>query len=285
MIQSSSSPQHNIPFGAKGFLISCEVGKEKQTARDIIRAFLDIYDIKEKPNNDGDENPKQTTTLLSVEDALKTEIDTIKEEDKIENKKFKVVDLDLRACIFILMSKEALKVMDPSTLVTKYLDEVKKTSRTRSRFIERILPIHDVCFASADEIAKHAKPLIEKYLPNVENDGETIEERLKKSTFSVIFGSRHNNSVPRMEAIDAVAQQVNAEFHKVDLGDPRIAFTLDLIKGCCALGVAPEFRKYDKYNARILAMTDEDKAQLKSRNTTMTTKEVADNNDSEEGEK
>ena len=88
--------------------------------------------------------------------------------------------------------------------------------------------------------------------PNVEVDVETKKDQLKKSTFSVIFSSRHNNSIPRMEAIDAIAKQVSPDFHKVDLGDPRVAFTCDLIKGCCVLGVAKEWKKFSKYNARIL---------------------------------
>lgn len=249
-----------------------------------MRVMLDIYDDivppdekdadKPKEEEEGDDvdavekekKQKPTPPVLSVEDALKSEIESIKEDDKIENKKFKIVDLDMKACIFVLMSKDAASKADPSEMVVRYLSEVKETSRTRSRFIERILPVQDVCFASSEEIKAHAKPIIDRFLPNIEVDGETKEDRVKKSTFSVVFGSRYNNSVPRMEAIDAIAQQVSADFHKVDLGDPRVAFTCDLIKGCCVLGVAKEWKKFDKYNARILALSEEDKNELKKTN-------------------
>mmetsp|Transcript_8459 Transcript_8459/g.24843 ORF Transcript_8459/g.24843 Transcript_8459/m.24843 type:complete len:293 (+) Transcript_8459:1238-2116(+) len=259
-----SSSSANIPYGAKGFLISSEVGKEKQTARDVMRLMLDIYDdivspdekdaekIKEGNDDGDDDEDAKKKPQPSVEDALKSEIDSIKEEDKLENRKFKIVDLGLRACIFVLMSKEAVIKADPSDMVVRYLSEVKETSLTHSRFIERILPVQDVCFASSEEIKAHAKPLVDRFLPNVEVDVETKKDQLKKSTFSVIFSSRHNNSIPRMEAIDAIAKQVSPDFHKVDLGDPRVAFTCDLIKGCCVLGVAKEWKKFSKYNARIL---------------------------------
>ena len=240
-----------------------------------MRVMLEIYDdivpsderdaekTKEDDGGVGDAEKGQAKEPISVEDALQSEIDAIKEDDKLENKKFKIVDLDLKACIFVLMRKEAANKADPSEMVFRYLTEVKETSRTRSRFIERILPVQDVCFASSEEIKSHAKPIIDKFLPNVEVDGEAKEDRVKKSTFSVVFGSRYNNSVPRMEAIDAIAQQVSADFHKVDLGDPRVAFTCDLIKGCCVLGAAKDWKKFDKYNARILAMSEEDKNELK----------------------
>ena len=248
-----------------------------------MRVMLDIYDDivppdekdadKPKEEEEGDdvdavekEKQKPTPPVLSVEDALKSEIESIKEDDKIENKKFKIVDLDMKACIFVLMSKDAASKADPSEMVVRYLSEVKETSRTRSRFVERILPVQDVCFASSEEIKAHAKPIIDRFLPNIEVDGETKEDRVKKSTFSIVFGSRYNNSVPRMEAIDAIAQQVSADFHKVDLGDPRVAFTCDLIKGCCVLGAAKEWKKFDKYNARILALSEEDKNELKKTN-------------------
>ena len=64
--------------------------------------------------------------MLSVEDALKSEIESIKEDDKIENKKFKIVDLDMKACIFVLMSKDAASKADPSEMVVRYLSEVKR---------------------------------------------------------------------------------------------------------------------------------------------------------------
>lgn len=229
-----------------------------------MRLMLDIYDdivspdekdaekIKEGNDDGDDDEDAKKKPQPSVEDALKSEIDSIKEEDKLENRKFKIVDLGLRACIFVLMSKEAVSKADPSDMVVRYLSEVKETSLTHSRFIERILPVQDVCFASSEEIKAHAKPLVDRFLPNVEVDVETKKDQLKKSTFSVIFSSRHNNSIPRMEAIDAIAKQVSPDFHKVDLGDPRVAFTCDLIKGCCVLGVAKEWKKFSKYNARIL---------------------------------
>jgi len=169
--------------------------------------MLDIYDDivppdekdadKPKEEEEGDdvdavekEKQKPTPPVLSVEDALKSEIESIKEDDKIENKKFKIVDLDMKACIFVLMSKDAASKADPSEMVVRYLSEVKETSRTRSRFIERILPVQDVCFASSEEIKAHAKPIIDRFLPNIEVDGETKEDRVKKSTFSVVVGSR-----------------------------------------------------------------------------------------------
>ena len=99
-----------------------------------MRVMLDIYDDivppdekdadKPKEEEEGDdvdavekEKQKPTPPVLSVEDALKSEIESIKEDDKIENKKFKIVDLDMKACIFVLMSKDAAGKADPSEMV------------------------------------------------------------------------------------------------------------------------------------------------------------------------
>ena len=102
--------------------------------------MLDIYDdivspdekdaekIKEGNDDGDDDEDAKKKPQPSVEDALKSEIDSIKEEDKLENRKFKIVDLGLRACIFVLMSKEAVIKADPSDMVVRYLSEVKETS-------------------------------------------------------------------------------------------------------------------------------------------------------------
>ena len=83
-----------------------------------MRLMLDIYDdivspdekdaekIKKEDDDGDDDEDAKKKPQPSVEDALKSEIDSIKEEDKLENRKFKIVDLGLRACIFVLMSKK-----------------------------------------------------------------------------------------------------------------------------------------------------------------------------------
>ena len=143
-----------------------------------MRVMLDIYDDivppdekdadKPKEEEEGDdvdavekEKQKPTPPVLSVEDALKSEIESIKEDDKIENKKFKIVDLDMKACIFVLMSKDAASKADPSEMVVRYLSEVKETSRTRSRFVERILPVQEMCAeACARSLPSFARDLL-----------------------------------------------------------------------------------------------------------------------------
>ena len=79
------------------------------------------------------------------------------------------------------MSKEAVIKADPSDMVVRYLSEVKETSLTHSKdFLERILPVQDVCFASSEEIKAHAKPLVDRFLPNVEVDVETKKRPAEK---------------------------------------------------------------------------------------------------------
>ena len=74
-----------------------------------MRVMLDIYDDIVPPDEKDADKPKEeeeegddvdavekekkqkpTPPVLSVEDALKSEIESIKEDDKIENKKFKI---------------------------------------------------------------------------------------------------------------------------------------------------------------------------------------------------
>ena len=66
-----------------------------------MRLMLDIYDdivspdekdaekIKEGNDDGDDDDDAKKKPQPSVEDALKSEIDSIKEEDKLENRKFK----------------------------------------------------------------------------------------------------------------------------------------------------------------------------------------------------
>merc|ERR1712216_59963 len=92
------------------------------------------------------------------------------------------------------------------------------------------------------------------------------DEGVTPVKFSVVLEVRANKSIPKNEIIDLVAKMVPKP-HKVDLSDPEKSISVFLIKNVCLVGIVYAYHSFAKYNCNVLAMSDEERAEM-CRNTT-----------------
>ena len=267
-----------IPYGAAGVVVTTEKGKERHAVRDTIRNLNDTYEelfpSDEAAGRAGDEKKSSS----DVSDLLAAELSELKEEAKGGGseaaQRFKCLDLDFKACMFITMNWEAATKCPPSELVHKMLVKTRDEGQPRSRFALRIVPVDTVCFAGIEEIKKAMAPLVEKHFGGVSGgEGGAAKEGEKSGgeaagkegkTFAIMFASRANNSLKRKDVIEAVASLVPAP-HKVNLTTPDLTIMCEVIKGTCCVSVVRDYFPLMKYNQRLLSMTDEERDAEKGR--------------------
>jgi len=286
-----SSSSAVIPYGVPGVMVTCEQGKERAACRDVARALDEAYELwfpdKDKQDAKGDAakddaNPSETTKKPSSDDPsdlLAAELKQLK-ETKSESKRFTYVNLDFKACAFVSMAKGIAGKVAMSDLVHDVLQRVAAGDDTKedddsnkmqslvpkSRYALRLVPADDVCFAGIEEIKKSVRKMIEGKFPVLEGKNDAFKEKNKKK-FAVSFGSRANNSLRRMEIIEAVAELVPVG-HKVDLTDPDLTITVEVIKGTVCVSILKNYFKLHKYNWRFCGLTEEERTAERAKNLT-----------------
>eukprot|EP00959_Pyramimonas_sp_CCMP1952_P469669 9495346-Pyramimonas_sp.AAC.1 len=196
---------------------------------------------------------KKETEGAAVQDiqaSLEAEIKELKDK---KNHRFTKVDHETgKGLGFIKMepSEEGPSVQD---LAMALVDEVKETKERKCRFLMRILPVANTCYPNKENLEKLVKPLIEQHFPT----GEDVTP----VKFSVVLEVRANNSIPKNEIIDLAAKMVPAP-HSVDLSNPEKSILVFLIKNICLVGIVYKYHSLSKYNCNVLAMSEEERAEL-----------------------
>lgn len=199
-------------------------------------------DVPARVGDDGDARAR-------AGDELERELAELRERAPA----FREVPLDLRACTFVAASSEVTDAFDVADIVRRELERVKASGTARSRHVLRVVPVDAVCFAGAEEIAEAAKPLIEKHF-----SGD------KEQTFAISVERRANSEVRRMDVIHGIASLIEQPRNKVNLSDPDLTIMVEIIKGIACLSVVRDYEKLCKYNVRLCAMTDEERAHAKA---------------------
>ena len=156
-----------IPYGSSGVVVTCDQGKERNASRDLVRNLNEAYE-RVFPDERRPERPADASGT-NVADALAAELKDLKETDANDDaKRFKPLNLDFKACMFVTMRADAAKKAPPSP--TRPRDD---SSRSRiatkapggARHGIRLIPCDTVCFAGIDEIKKALAPLIAEHFP------------------------------------------------------------------------------------------------------------------------
>lgn len=244
-----------VPRDARGVIVTCDGGKERAAARDVARNLEDIVRAMRDESAANDSVDASATvrdervTSAGAGDELERELAELRERTP----EFHEVPLDLRACTFVAASSEVTDNFDVADIVRRELERVKASGMARSRYVLRLVPVDAVCFAGAEEIAEAAKPLIEKHFPAD-----------KEQTFAISVERRANSEVRRMDVINGIANQIEQPRNKVNLSEPDVTIMVEIIKGIACLSVVRDYEKLFKYNVRLCAMTDEERAQVKA---------------------
>eukprot|EP00240_Pyramimonas_obovata_P006446 CAMPEP_0118927966 /NCGR_PEP_ID=MMETSP1169-20130426/5335_1 /TAXON_ID=36882 /ORGANISM="Pyramimonas obovata, Strain CCMP722" /LENGTH=314 /DNA_ID=CAMNT_0006869849 /DNA_START=106 /DNA_END=1050 /DNA_ORIENTATION=- len=236
-----------IPHGVQGFFFSCENGRENKTAAQLMQVLDEFY-VKLCPSAAKKET--EEAAVHDIQASLEAEISDLREK---KDARFTKIDHETgKGLGFIKMapSEEGPSVQD---LAKALVQDVKETKEKKCRFLMRILPVANTCFPSKDLIEKNVKSLVDEHFPT--------EEGVTPVKFSVVLEVRAFNSIPKNEIIDLVAQMVPKP-HKVDLSNPEKSLSVFIIKNICLLGVVYEYHSFFKYNCNVLAMSEEERAEM-----------------------
>lgn len=174
----------------------------------------------------------------SVDQLIEAELEELGDKSK---RRFLNLDSGCNGVVIVQMRK-----IDgdpsPNNIVQHMMTSIASTKKHMSRFILRMLPVQVSCYSSEEEISRAMKSIVEQYFP-----AET--ENPKK--FAVLYEARANTGIDRMKIINSVAKSVPAP-HKVDLSNPDLTISVEIIKTVCLIGVVEKYKELAKFNLRQL---------------------------------
>lgn len=255
-----------IPYDAMGYIVTSDAGRERYSWRDTVRNLNDTYESifpEEAAAAAAAQSEKVADDSKDASDKLAAELAELKESggdeaaDFARAERFKHVNLDLKACVFVRMKWEATRKINPSELVRRMLTNTRDKGEPVSRHTLRIVPVEKVCFAAVEDVVKAAKPLIDEAFPAHCEEG-------KEKTFAVVFNSRANSTLRRSELVPEIANLV-PEPHKVELGKPELVVLVEAVKGVATVAVVKDYYGLLKYNQRLLSMNEEERQAERAR--------------------
>jgi tRNA(Ser,Leu) C12 N-acetylase TAN1 len=185
-----------------------------------------------------------TTTTTVISDESSDDSDDEDEildkeycgEPKEKSKRFEVYDAKTSGLVVIRIVSERIS---PVKLVRRVL---KREANRKFRFCCRIVPLEGICQANTNVILSRIKPFIAKHFH---------KEPKRTLKYAVVYKSRNNNTVDRMQLIDGIVEIVGTEWHSVCLDSPEVVILIEIFKSACGFAVVKDFYTLHRFNLSL----------------------------------
>ncbi|KAJ3045582.1 hypothetical protein HDV00_009239 [Rhizophlyctis rosea] len=232
----------DVEPGMAGVLAMTQLGRERDATNELNKLFTEYAD-KLYGSDDategasGDAEEKET----SIEDAFASELSSYKKPKK--TKRFYSLTTSIDCVVFF----RVLPPIDPAHLVHTIMIDLANTKRKKTRFAVRLIPITKTCHASIPAIVELTKELTGDVFPKEEGkDGEG-----EGKSWMLEFKSRWNDNITRERLIQHVPELI-PDRYKVDLGNPDIVLSYQVLKHICGMSILRDYVKFRRYNLEAI---------------------------------
>jgi len=222
-----------------GVWVSCTKGKEKQAVGEVYQVLESIAsDIwPEGATDDGQEcdklNESDEAGDEDFEAQMAKELASIKRPRK--EQRFANCQTNTPCVIFISCKPP----VEPVELVLKYLENIRETGVTQTRYISRITPISSSCITAVPDIKNLVRKKMSEFISTLGGD----------ATFSykIELRIRNHSTLTRESLIEAVAESVPEQL-RVDLEAPEVFILVEVFKSTCGVSIVRDYYKLKKFN-------------------------------------
>ncbi|KAL2831058.1 THUMP domain protein [Aspergillus cavernicola] len=224
----------NIETGNSGVFVTCDKGKEKRCAVEVVDLFTQYI---EQPDAGGDAAGSDSDSdQEDIEAQIRREIEGLQPSTK-ESSLFETVQFDLPCVIFVRFDKS----IDPEKLVHQIcLDAHANPDKKSSRYILRLTPAVSIRKTLSVDLEAFAREILK---PHFHSGGPP-----KKYAIRPV--ERGNKRFGRDVIIKTVADVVGPE-HPVDLKNYDLIILVVVVQNVISMSVAGS--DYDKLKAFNLA--------------------------------
>ncbi|MCO5565779.1 hypothetical protein L7F22_019454 [Adiantum nelumboides] len=258
---AASSSRHANRFAVikgPGIFVSCVRGKERKAAFELIDILEEL--VNRKCEREGSTTTKseqeKTTSKQNNEDDIESQIaselqefktvTTAKDVDKGSRAKMFVPIFTDMECFFFIEVKTPIY---PVQLTYDLLEDVKKTGIAKSRFVHRLSPVSDTCFADLTDLTELIDRLVKQ--ENFSSPDETSSDS-SDLTFKVDIKMRLNDKLAKSDIIQTLAKRMPT-FARAKLDSPQLVINVEIFRMTVGIAIVRNFDQYRKFNPIMLA--------------------------------
>lgn len=212
-----------------GVFMSCARGKERKAATELVEL------MEEHAQRMYADHVPQEASCADIELQIEKELADLRQPTKPS--RISSLDTDTECLCFI----QCLPPVDSYTLLKQVLQTMEETGASRSRYVQRLVPVRVLCRTDTDSIRTAAKAAL---APAFSDQPRTyrVEPRIRSHT-----------SLSRDVLIPLVASCVptNAA-HRVDLAHPDVIIVVEVLRNVCGIGTLDEYERFGKWNVQTL---------------------------------
>ena len=264
-----------------GIFVSCVRGRERKAAFELIDILEELVERKGKANEDDESSVKaKSDTLISkciheddIESQIASELQEFKKSSSTKEvergskiKSFVPVFTDMECFFFI----EVKLPFDPVQLTYDLLEDVKKTGIAKSRFVHRLSPISDTCFADLTDLTELMDRLVKRENFESSNESPTTSSDL---TFKVDIKMRLNDKLVKSDIIQTLAKQMPT-FARAKLDSPELVINVEVFRMTVGIAIVRNFDHFRKFNPIMLAEHQQNQADTNTNGSTSTLSRV-----------
>lgn len=231
-----------LDVGVKGFLITCN-RMEKQTIREAYNLLNEYsYELYGEDSTVKRVDDCDASVKVDFGEAILSQVEALQGSGReAVERRFQAVETKTSNCVFIKTTLD-----HPDELVTKLLNDVLETGKTKARFILKIFPVLGTCRAVEDKIEKLVEELMSSYFAD-----------RPLGTFAIIYKVRCN-SLSRDVILPTVGRAVYraCPASKVDLANPEYVISVDVLNKFACVSIMKDFNRLRKYNMQELAKSE-----------------------------
>eukprot|EP00172_Hildenbrandia_rubra_P001432 Plantae.Rhodophyta-Hildenbrandia_rubra.ctg19783.p1 GENE.Plantae.Rhodophyta-Hildenbrandia_rubra.ctg19783~~Plantae.Rhodophyta-Hildenbrandia_rubra.ctg19783.p1 ORF type:complete len:407 (+),score=99.23 Plantae.Rhodophyta-Hildenbrandia_rubra.ctg19783:40-1221(+) len=237
----------DLGVGNFGVLVTCEPKHESQCSGEAVGILGEVAEeiyggelrSRFEGGNDG-EKVGEDGVGKNVEKELGEELKMIKRNGGLQGLQvFTRMDIGIKGSVFLRVGKDVAEKVKVEVLVSRVLEEAKKTGFANCRHCVRFVPVHSTCKATAENAAEAVKGVLEVVKP-------------VGKTYAIIYRGRNNSSAHRKDYIEEIAKVVDG-LYKVDLSKPDWVLIVEVLRTSCCVGVFDKYFELGKMNVRECA--------------------------------
>jgi len=241
----------DLKQGGRGFLLTCEGGRERQTRSQMQDWLNDHIERLSAQGSAKDEDlaKKDGGKVLDIERELAAEIAEQKTGQLI-------VPVDLHGgagCVVLALTKHCL--LDPVDIARSLYTEFLETKKSRAPGAFSLCPCQAFGFVTPEDVVKAGQHLLPKHF------GPGCDTK----SFAIQFRRRFLRSLKRdkvIEAFDAALVKLwpeGAERElKANLTNPQVVIMVEAIKNVCGISVIPDFPTMHRLSLRFSEAEEEE---------------------------
>jgi tRNA(Ser,Leu) C12 N-acetylase TAN1 len=236
--------------GHRGFLVTCETGREKQTRAHMADWLAEhIETLEQQEQQERPPQQQQQRRVASIEEDIAAEIAAAKSESG--GSPLRLVDIGGAANGLCMLQMSKRCPVDPVAVARSVVLHAFDSRASRAPAAYTVIPLQACAYASPADVVKAGEPALRDYFG---------QRRALSKTFAIQVRRRHCANFDRDEVIALIIAFIKSLWPagewasiKADLKNPETVVLVEAVRNVAGIAVVQNYGELHRFNVQTAA--------------------------------